>query len=142
MFFGDGGDEFLECLNLIMSDVGKWRGWLRISQYANERFRGLNGHISWGWVWYRRVLGKTFGRVGDSFRLGFDGKDSVTLVMFHCWTNVPAFDSMWVSCCSLLGFLMYYDLGAGWRQWCLVEIEVSFEDLICGDFGIASRGAE
>ena len=67
---------------LIMANVSKFCGWNWILKDPYKGFGGLDCDIGWRWVWYWSVLWEKFGHVGDSFRLGFNGKDTVTTVVF------------------------------------------------------------
>ena len=73
---------------------------------ADDFCSGLDGHISWGCIWHRQFLVKELESIGAAFGFCLVDEHAVTSVVFHRWSQIPAFSAVRIPRDSRGGFLM------------------------------------
>ena len=72
------------------------------------------------------MMGEELYSVCSANTIGGGNVALYTMVVLQCWSNVPAFDSMWAPSTSLGWFLVDNDFCARRCLWCFVKIKGAF----------------
>jgi len=73
---------------------------------------------------------------------GFPVPDGVTPVVFHGWAEVPGVVPTSGPRSALIGFLVHYNVSAGWSDGIGIEVIVSMELGVRRELGVKARAAE
>ena len=108
-----------------------------------EIFYGGDGSVVGRCLWHGKFCWEEIDGVGGSFISGMGNVDCVVSIVRRGRANIPAMGAVVGPCAdALFFFLIYYCFHSAWCEWSCIEVEVSENLIVGGEFWIDTGSSQ